>query len=100
MYLYLDKSKECWWDKLFTHEVSIDIKKLDTDRSISEYSEETQKAIEKIEYDEISSVAPKGDLESLPMSKSEQLSRLRQAWNADDSPFKGQTFDPSSMQFY
>lgn len=73
---------------------------MDTDRAISEYSEETQKAIEKIEYDEIASADPKGDLESLPMSKSEQLSRLRQAWNADDSPFKGQTFDPSSMQFY
>lgn len=39
------------------------------------------------------------DLKSIPLSKSEQMSRLRQAWNANDSPFKGQPFDPSAIEF-
>lgn len=89
--------KECWWDKLFVNESSIDIKAVDTERPIEEYSADTQNAIEKLHLKE----AGKKDEEfkSLPLNESEQLARLRQAWNAEGSPFKGQPFDPSLIQF-
>uniref|UniRef100_A0A1I8P8S4 Nuclear migration protein nudC n=1 Tax=Stomoxys calcitrans TaxID=35570 RepID=A0A1I8P8S4_STOCA len=96
-----DKAKEGWWDKLLLHEQCIDIKKLDTERPIEDFSNETQKVIEKIQSQQINSneFAGPRDLKNLPLSKSEQLARLRQAWNSENSPFKGQPFDPSVIQF-
>lgn len=92
-----DKTKEGWWDKLFVRDSSIDIKKLDTETPIEEYPEETQLEIDKIQTQMLSQKLddPKG----IPLSRGEQISRLKQAWNAENSPFKGQPFDPSSIQF-
>ncbi|KAM7356293.1 nudC domain-containing protein 3 isoform 2-T2 [Cochliomyia hominivorax] len=93
-----DKLKECWWDKLFVNESSIDIKSVDTERSISEFSPDTQNAIEKIQLQDCDSNEGK-NFKTLPLSESEQMARLRQAWNAEGSPFKGQPFDPSIIKF-
>ncbi|XP_061402286.1 nudC domain-containing protein 3 [Musca vetustissima] len=95
--LSFDKTKERWWDKLFVHDASIDIKKLDTEMPIDEYPEETQQQIDKIQTQLINQNLD--DVKNTPLSKSEQLSRLKQAWNAENSPFKGQPFDPSLIQF-
>lgn len=71
---------------------------MDTERPIEEYPNETQRVIEKIQMQHINNEVL-DDLKSIPLSKSEQMSRLRQAWNANDSPFKGQPFDPSVIEF-
>ncbi|XP_073839190.1 nudC domain-containing protein 3 [Musca autumnalis] len=94
--LSFDKTMEGWWDKLFVHESSIDIKKLETEMPIDAYPEEAQQQIEKIQ-----TKMSKQNLDdpSIPLSRSEQLVRLQQAWNAENSPFKGQPFDPSMIQF-
>lgn len=49
---FLDKTKEIWWKKLFTHEKEIDVSKLDCSRPMNELSQESQSYIQKIEYDE------------------------------------------------
>ncbi|XP_065360711.1 nudC domain-containing protein 3 [Calliphora vicina] len=92
-----DKLKECWWDKLLLSETAaIDIKTVDTERPIKDYSQDTQNAIEKLQIQQ----SQKGnDLKTLPINESEQMTRLRQAWNAEGSPFKGQPFDPSVLKF-
>lgn len=51
-YFVLDKTKEIWWKKLFTHEKEIDVSKLDCSRPMNELSQESQSYIQKIEYDE------------------------------------------------
>lgn len=79
------------------NESSIDIKAVDCERPLEEYSPDTQNAIEKMHLKE--SVPQEQDFKSLPLNESEQLARLRQAWNAEGSPFKGQPFDPSVIQF-
>ena len=61
-------------------EASIDIKKLDNDRPIDEYSAETQSAIEKVDQELLN------EMKTLPLSKSEQMSRLREAWHAEGTP--------------
>lgn len=48
----LDKTKEIWWKKLFTHENDIDVSKIDCSRPIDELSDENQAQIHQIEYDE------------------------------------------------
>lgn len=80
-------------------EDSIDLKKLDTERSINEYPPELQSEIERIQ---IKNSNDKSELESsnsLPLTQSEQLLRLKEAWNAEGSPFKNQPFDPSVVKF-
>ncbi|XP_023301644.2 nudC domain-containing protein 3 [Lucilia cuprina] len=93
-----DKLKECWWDKLFLSDISaIDIKAVDTERPLNDYSPDTQNEIEKLHLQQQSQQTQ--DLKTLPLSESEQMARLRQAWNAEGSPFKGQPFDPSVVKF-
>lgn len=77
------------------NEEAINLKELETERSMDEYSNETQNVIERVHREHML----QQDVKTLPLSESEQLSRLRQAWNADGSPFKGQAFDPSVIKF-
>lgn len=77
------------------NEEAINIKELQSERSVDDYSKETQNFIEKVNREQLL----EQDIKTLPLSQSEQLSRLRQAWNAEGSPFKGQDFDPSVIKF-
>ncbi|XP_075162596.1 nudC domain-containing protein 3 [Haematobia irritans] len=98
--LSFDKTKQGWWDKLLLQEQSIDVKTLDTDRPVEEFPDETQKVIEKIQTQRMfGSEVEDSHINNVSLSKSEQLARLKQAWNAENSPFKGQPFDPASIQF-
>uniref|UniRef100_A0A0K8TRF0 Nuclear migration protein nudC n=1 Tax=Tabanus bromius TaxID=304241 RepID=A0A0K8TRF0_TABBR len=91
----LDKVKELWWDKFLEAENSIDVNKIDCTKPVEEFSEESQAAIEKLRWDE------KQKLAGLPTSddiKNQEL--LCKAWKAENSPFKGQPFDPTMVKFH
>uniref|UniRef100_A0A1A9WE96 Nuclear migration protein nudC n=1 Tax=Glossina brevipalpis TaxID=37001 RepID=A0A1A9WE96_9MUSC len=98
LHISLDKSQQIWWDKLFCKEPSIDIKRLDCEQYIDELPESSQAAIHKLRILEMEK--QKNNIaEAFNDKSSEQLDRLKQAWNAEGSPFKGQPFDPSVIKF-
>ncbi|XP_030372236.1 nudC domain-containing protein 3 [Scaptodrosophila lebanonensis] len=93
-----DKSKECWWDKLFEGDEEIDVTKLDCERNVDELPQCSQSAIEKLRVQQIAAdeehrIRPEADPE-----QAKTLERLRQAWDVEGSPFKGQPFDPAVVR--
>lgn len=99
LFLSADKVKERWWDRLFESDDEIDIKKLDCERYIDELPEDSQLAIEKLRVQQMA--ADQQQNRALQADDSQQvktLERLRKAWDADGSPFKGQPFDPSMVR--
>ncbi|EDW83778.1 uncharacterized protein Dwil_GK13789 [Drosophila willistoni] len=90
-----DKTKELWWDRLFEGQPEIDTTKLDCERYIDELPEDSQVAIEKLRVQQLASDQKK-QLQSPEQTKT--MERLKIAWDAEGSPFKGQPFDPSIVQ--
>lgn len=90
--LTLVKNKQTWWKNVVEGEPEIDTQKVDSVRNISEYDEETQAGIRKIMFDQ--------DQKRKGLPTSDQIKNeetLKQAWNAEGSPFAGQPFDPSIL---
>lgn len=89
----LDKARDNIWKCVVEGDPEIDTKKVDNVRNISDYDEETQAGIQKVMYDQ------ERKLKGLPTSEEEkQQEILKQAWNAEGSPFAGQPFDPSVLK--
>ena len=83
--LSLEKAKEEWWESLLVGDPKIDTSQVESKKRIDEYHPETQAAIRKILHDE-------------QMKRTGQDShtlKLKEAWDAEGSPFKGMPFDPS-----
>ncbi|XP_011195872.1 nudC domain-containing protein 3 [Zeugodacus cucurbitae] len=93
----LDKGKEVWWEKFFTTEDTIDVKKIDCERYIDELPEDSQAAIQKLRVQQIEEDINKE--QEISDCEKDTMERLRIAWNAEGSPFKGQPFDPSVVKF-
>lgn len=90
----LDKMKEAWWDRLVDGDPAIDVSKIDSTKFIDELPPDSQAAIEKLRWEQQQKEA------GIPSeTEKDNLERLRQAWDADGSPFKGQPFDPSMVKF-
>ncbi|KAL7733899.1 hypothetical protein ACLKA6_011608 [Drosophila palustris] len=94
-----DKAKERWWDRLFEGDAEIDIKKLDCERYIDELPEDSQLAIEKLRVQQMAAdQQQKNAFQTTDPEQAKTLERLRKAWDAEGSPFKGQPFDPSMVR--
>lgn len=90
----LDKSKEVWWELFLEDEPRLDLGKIDCSRSLEELPEESQAIIEKLQWDQRQ--------KALGLPTSDDIKNrdiLKKAWNAEGSPFKGQPFDPSLVNF-
>jgi hypothetical protein len=88
--LFLEKNQEVIWKSAFKGHKEIDTKKVDNSKRIDEFDNETQAALNKIVYEQ------NRKKNGLPTTEEEKkLKSLQDAWNAPDSPFKGQPFDPS-----
>ena len=72
----------------------IDTTKVDSTKSIDEYDGETQGAIRKLMWEQEQKAMGKKTTEE---TRQEDL--LRQAWDAPGSPFAGQPFDPSAVNW-
>ncbi|XP_020813036.1 nudC domain-containing protein 3 [Drosophila serrata] len=93
-----DKSKELWWERLFEGDPEIDHKKIDCERYIDELPEETQATIEKLRVQQLSADKQQNEFQTSNPEQAKTLDRLRTAWDAEGSPFKGQPFDPSIVR--
>lgn len=88
--LFLDKAQETIWKSAFKGHKEIDTKKVDNSKRIDEFDNDTQAALNKIVYEQ------NRKRNGLPTTEEEKkLNALKDAWNAPDSPFKGQPFDPT-----
>ena len=88
----LEKAEENIWKTVVVGDEEIDTSKVDNSKRIDEFDEETQGALRKILYEQ------NRKNNGLPTSEEEQqMELLKKAWNAEDSPFKGQPFDPTKF---
>lgn len=90
----LEKSEDCWWDKLLTSEDSIDLKKINAERDYASLPEEERQKIQELVWNKQQQEQGKPTSDKLKME-----SMLRKAWDAEGSPFRGQTYDPSLINF-
>ncbi|VDK20323.1 unnamed protein product [Taenia asiatica] len=98
--LSLDKVDEYWWEAAFVGEEKINVQEIDCSRPIHELDEEAQSKIAQLLFDQ------EQKRRGLPTTEERRfcllfLQRiqdiLKEAWNKDGSPFKGQPFDPSRV---
>lgn len=88
----LEKAKENVWKSVILGDSEIDTQKVDTSRRVDEYDEETAAGIRKVMYEQARK------MQGLPTSDEEAaMKALQEAWNKEDSPFKGQPFDVNRM---
>ena len=92
--IYLEKERETWWKSALNGHDEIDTTQVDSTRSMYDYDDETQGAIRKIMFDQHQKRLGKPTSDEL---KNEDM--LRKAWDAEGSPFRGQPFDPSLVNF-
>jgi len=90
--LTLEKGDERIWKTVIKGDEEIDATKVDNSKPIQDFDPETQVALKKIMYEQ------NRKLMGLPSSEEEkQTEMLKQAWNSEGSPFKGQPFDPKKF---
>ncbi|ALC44283.1 CG31251 [Drosophila busckii] len=93
-----DKAKEGWWERLFESDAEIDITKLDTGRYIDELPQDSQTAIEKLRVKQMAADKQQQTDNPTDPEQAKTFERLKKAWDAEGSPFKGQPFDPSMVR--
>ncbi|CAD7950811.1 unnamed protein product [Amoebophrya sp. A120] len=90
--LTLDKIRKTWWKAVFQDGPEIDTTKIESTKRIDDYDGETQGAIRKIVFDQNQKHQGKPTSDQI---KTAEL--MKDAWDADGSPFKGTQFDPSML---
>lgn len=90
VHINLEKVEERWWESALKGEPTINVQKIDASRPITDLDDEAQSKIEEMMYNEQMKRLGK------PQSHEKKVHEmLKQAWDAEGSPFKGQPFDPS-----
>ncbi|PIK47441.1 putative nudC domain-containing protein 3-like [Apostichopus japonicus] len=88
--LTLEKKVQTWWKSVFDGEEEIDQKGIDTTVNIHEMDADSQADYSRVMFD------MEQKRQGKPTSKEmETHNMLKQAWNAEGSPFAGSEFDPS-----
>lgn len=90
----LEKSEERWWNKLLKNEEEIDLANINAERDYGTLPEEDRSKIQEIVWNKHQKDQGKQTSDDLKMQ-----SVLRDAWDAEGSPFKGQPYDPSAVNF-
>lgn len=90
--LSLQKKVATWWERVFVGDSCIDTTKVDSTKKVEDYDEKTQGTIRKIMYDQNAKAQGKPSSDQIRMNNV-----MENAWNAENSPFKGQPFDPSVL---
>ena len=90
IHINLEKIQERWWEALLESEPKISVRKIDPSRPITDLDDEAQAKIEEMMYNE------RQKRLGLPQSHETKVhDMLKNAWDLEGSPFKGQPFDPS-----
>ncbi|KAK4301380.1 hypothetical protein Pmani_015164 [Petrolisthes manimaculis] len=90
--IHLEKSEERWWDRLLVSEEPIDLKQIDAERDFSTLPEEERQRIRELMWNRQQKEQGKSTSDQKRLE-----GVLREAWNAEGSPFKGQMYDPSVL---
>ncbi|CDJ38961.1 nuclear movement domain-containing protein, putative [Eimeria tenella] len=90
--LTLDKKKELWWESVIEGDPKIDTTKVESVKRVEDFDEATQGHIRKIVFEQRLKMQGLKTPEEI-----EQEKILRDAWDAEGSPFKGLPFDPSVL---
>ncbi|XP_053574124.1 nudC domain-containing protein 3 [Bombina bombina] len=86
----LSKCGEYWWNAILEGEETIDIDKINKERSMASVDEEEHAVLDRLTFDYHQK------LQGKPQSHEMKVhDMLKKGWDADGSPFRGQKFDPS-----
>lgn len=92
VHVNMEKVQERWWEQLVSGEEKISIRKIDPSRPMTDLDDEAQAKIGEMMYNERQKKL------GLPQSHEQKAHGiLKEAWDAEGSPFKGQPFDPSKL---
>lgn len=86
----LSKCGEYWWNAVLEGEEKIDIDKINKERGMATVDEEEHAVLDRLTFDYHQKL--QGKPQSHEMKVHEML---KKGWDAEGSPFRGQTFDPS-----
>nr|XP_023682125.1 nudC domain-containing protein 3 isoform X2 [Paramormyrops kingsleyae] len=88
--LSLSKSGEVWWSAVLKGEAEIDVNQINRERSMATVDEEEHAVLDRLTFDYHQK------LQGKPQSHEMKVhDMLKKGWDAEGSPFKGQTFDPT-----
>jgi hypothetical protein len=88
----LIKQGETIWKTVIVGDKEIDTKKVDNSKNLEDFDVETQGHLRKVLYEQQRKNA------GLPTTEEmEQAEAMKKVWSADNSPFKGQPYDPSTF---
>lgn len=90
IHICLQKLEDRWWDSFFTDEPKINLKSIDQSMPFEDLDEEAQAKIKELMYNE-----HQKRLGKLTIQQSKIEDILKEAWNSEGSPFKGQPYDPT-----
>ncbi|XP_053318808.1 nudC domain-containing protein 3 [Spea bombifrons] len=86
----LSKCGEYWWNAVLEGEEKIDIDKINKERSMATVDDEEHAVLDRLTFDYHQK------LQGKPQSHEMKVhDMLKKGWDAEGSPFRGQTFDPS-----
>ncbi|XP_061589994.1 nudC domain-containing protein 3 [Cololabis saira] len=88
--LSLNKTSEVWWNAVLKGEKEIDINQINRERSMGTVDEEEHAVLDRLTFDYHQKL--QGKPQSHEMKVHEML---KKGWDAEGSPFKGQSFDPT-----
>lgn len=92
IHVHLEKAQQQFWEALLVGEPKINVQDIDCSKPYEDLPEEEQAKIQEVLYDHHQKSLGKPTVKE---SKVHEI--LKEAWNKDDSPFKGQKFDPSNF---
>ncbi|CAF0894320.1 unnamed protein product [Adineta steineri] len=89
----MEKALERWWENVLVDEKKINLKNIQPEKSMEDLGQEEQMKIHQMMYDQRQKAM------GLPTSEEQKYQDImKQAWNVEGSPFKGQPFDPSIVE--
>ncbi|KAL4240886.1 protein localization to pericentriolar material [Mactra antiquata] len=92
IHINFEKKDERWWEAVLVDEPKINVRKIDASRPMTDLDDEAQAKIEEMMYND------RRKKMGLPTSEEQKMQdMLKNAWDAEGSPFKGQPFDPSKF---
>ncbi|XP_058152665.1 nudC domain-containing protein 3 isoform X1 [Dasypus novemcinctus] len=86
----LNKVGEYWWSAILEGEEQIDIDKINKERSMATVDEEEHAVLDRLTFDYHQKLQGKPQSHELKVHE-----MLKKGWDAEGSPFRGQSFDPA-----
>lgn len=90
VHVNFEKLEERWWDALLVDEPKIDMQAIEPIKNMDDLPEDEKAKIDELLFNERQKLLNKPTIEQMKIQNI-----LKEAWDIEGSPFKGQPFDPS-----